>query len=246
MADLSDTTSDIELIKRIVKNNIKPHFPAAVNNFIRQDWQTLLVKLSEEVGMKDLAWREAVRQLSNLALYMEPATQKNYPRAESEWLPNLLEKMKSQLSTTGIESQFIDSILATNFVTVADHTIEQTNAELSELSDSDGDVLEFNLSPEDIPDITAKQTPVEIDRGNTIDFESSLTGIKTEITDDETLDLEPFEIDISDQDTNEDALAELEQELTNFAQQAGDEITSADDLPPLELDLSDFEDEDTK
>lgn len=253
MADLSDTTSDIELIQRIVKNNIKPHFPAAVNNFMRQDWQTLLVKLNEEVGMKDLAWREAVRQLRNLALYMEPATLQNYPRVESEWLPDLLEKMRSQLSTAGIESQFIDSILATYVVTVDDNTIVQTNAELSELSDSDDDVLEFNLSPEDMPDTSAGQTPVDIDRGNTIDFPSSLSETTitmadepimpvTEQTDDETLDLEPFEIDISDQDSNEDELAELEQEqeLTSFAQQASDEITSADDLPPLELDLSDF------
>jgi hypothetical protein len=250
MADLSDTTSDIELIQRIVKNNIKPYFPAAVNNFMRQDWQTLLVKLNEEVGMKDFAWREAVRQLRNLALYVEPATQQNYPRVESEWLPDLLEKMRSQLSTAGIESQFIDNILATNVVTVADNTIEQTNAQLSE-SDSDDSVLEFNLSPDDIPDTSAGQTPVDIDRGNRIDFEPSRTETRTaktdeqiipvaKETDDEALDLEPFEIDISDQDINEDELAELEQELTNFAQQAGDEMTSADDLPPLELDLSDF------
>lgn len=260
MAELTDTTSDVALIERIIANNIKPHFPEGVQNFIHQDWQALLIKLSEQVGKEDLAWREAVRLLTNLSLYMEPATKRDYPRVESVLLPDLLKAMKIQLSTAGVPSQFIDSLLVPQDEVIAENTTVETHIKTDE-APVDDNVLAFDIKPEDLPDTTVKQDQSEVDRGNTIDFESFVTAKKVppapeststepveepEVATVNASDLEPLEIDISDQDIDENELAELEQELTNLAHQTNDDTISAEDLPPLELDLSDFEEDKPK
>lgn len=220
----SETESRVDLV---ITNLLKKSLPATARALAQDYWKSVLISISTQEGEDSLGWRSAVKKLSNLVLFLENTTSQQYPNVNTKLLPALLEEMQSTITQYG----YSDSVLADLIRGVKKRSddvpeVMITPASSAPLDKTQAETTDFQDEPaqeaDDVIDLAAAETAFEFEQ------ESS----EPEQAD----ELEPLSFELPEDDLVE---PEPEPEKPKSEPKAAANPDS-DELPPLELDLSDY------
>ena len=223
------------LITKIVKNFTKKPLSPTALSFINNYWQPVMHKVAEQYGIGDIKWRECVKKLNGLSLYLEAETRKKHPQVITELLPSLLHDMEQDIKEYGMTNSSLSTALKeiTQYVIPTGANTVETSTNLS--------VDPVNNEHQEIPLSQSEETLATVDLSN-LEFESfdaesdfELQGGNEHLMEVESNNaLPPLELEVVEEAMEIELTLESSDE-TNEDKVEKPLVTPDVDLPPLKL-----------
>lgn len=126
--------------------------PAPIRDFLLSHWEHLLANVFIEKGESSPDWNDAVATMNDLLWSLTPKTDKEERRKLIELLPRLLKRLDGSINALGLSKEMRDAFFSD---LVKCHAV----AVKAGFHGDQGDV-EVAASSEEIPDFSAKESPV--------------------------------------------------------------------------------------
>lgn len=224
-------------IDAIIANAMRKGVSPQAKMLITQYWKPCLVQTASEHGTSGFLWRDSVKKLTNLSLFLEPEVNKTYPQVAEKLLPDLLSEMQQAIANNNVAdaglATLIDSLQGKTTIvdtpsdttTTANMTPELKEPEFaSETMSVDDTMADVSL---DIDDNDQSEIPeFELDEADAFDFDLS-----DEVSSNEDADVNELSFDLPDEPSLSKPQEKPQPEKVSKPQ-----TTSFDDeLPPLDL-----------
>jgi hypothetical protein len=176
-----DKTSELH-IDAIIANAMRKGVSPQTKLLITQYWKPCLIQIANEHGTSGFTWRDSIKKLTNLTLYLEPEVSKSYPQVSAKLLPDLLNDMQQTIVKNNVADAGLAVVLdglqgkSSMLDTPADtlNTFATQTADISEISHDD--------------DKSFADSSLDLDVGG-----------ETEIPEFELDDADSFDFDLSDE-----------------------------------------------
>jgi len=221
----ADTESHIDAV---VANQMRNTLPTAATVLITNYWKPVLIEMVNKHGIDSFNWRDCVKKLSNLAVYLDGETGKNYPQVSTKLLPALLTQMKQQIVENGLADTSLDTVVKA----IQDKTVELPTANVTSESPTVSAEAVVDIVEPNNDDAEEELLAFDLSIDSSID-DSNDEILEFELTDEEASEpqLEAIDLDLSEQETPVATELEIEPKQAEPAKQPKQE----DELPPLDL-----------
>lgn len=226
-------------IDAIIANVTRKGLSAPATSLLTTYWKPVLAQCASEHGLDSFDWRDTIKKITNLAIYLDPEVKKNYPNVVTKLLPALLKAMEQDIVECNLADSGLTALLegiqdpsaarptettvakAAATVTAAEQTAPSVTSE--SLQDSDASLassLDFNLSDQaSIPEHT-------LDENDDFDLDLSLDDM-----DESAEELDVLELELPEEPTS--TQVDLPEEKASV--QSSNKPADIDELPPLDL-----------
>ncbi|MDF1589793.1 MAG: hypothetical protein P1P93_11760 [Gammaproteobacteria bacterium] len=99
-------------IDAIIANIMGNALPKAVTVLVTEYWRPVLIKCASEYGINSFNWRDDIKKLTNLSLYLDPEASKQHPQIATKLLPALLNQMKQRITDSNLANSALKMVVS--------------------------------------------------------------------------------------------------------------------------------------
>ncbi|MDT8370961.1 MAG: hypothetical protein RQ783_03085 [Gammaproteobacteria bacterium] len=162
-------------INAIIANVTRKGLPAPAITLITRYWKPVLAQCASEYGLDSPGWRDSIKKLTHLSLYLDPELKKDYPLVQTKFLPALLLEMRQAITDSKASDHSLNSVVDSiqnksmtsrlakttltataitpehvkpTFVSLTNHSVED-DVGIAEFELDENDSFDFELSPQE-------------------------------------------------------------------------------------------------
>ncbi|MBE0439152.1 MAG: hypothetical protein IBX57_05155 [Gammaproteobacteria bacterium] len=217
-------------IDAIIANVTRKGLPAPAITLITRYWKPVLAQCASEYGLDSADWRDSIKKLTHLSLYLDPEVTKDYPLVQTKFLPALLLEMKQAITDCKASDHSLNSVVDSIQNTSMTSRLAETTLSATAITPEQVKPTIVSLSSHSV-DADVGIAKFELDQNDSFDFELSAQEPVVSVTKEiEILAFEPPQkpmtenIDLLDNKTTAQPTKMIQSDPADI-----------DDLPPLDL-----------